>query len=107
MTTEAFLTALLFISTLTSLTTEALKKWKQERDKKYYPNALAGYIAIIFSVLVGSGYIILTGSAVDARMVVYLVALAFLSWLVAMLGYDKVIQAILQFKFYNQADKED
>lgn len=95
---EIFLLGLLIVSTLTGLFTEAIKAWLQERGKKYYSNALAGYVAVGLSVLVSSGYLILTETAFNAKMAVYLIALILLSWLAAMVGYDKVIQAISQFK---------
>lgn len=95
---EIFLLGLLIVSTLTGLFTEAIKAWLQERGKKYYSNALAGYVAASLSVLVSSGYVILTETAFNAKMAVYLIALILLSWLAAMVGYDKVIQAISQFK---------
>lgn len=98
MTLEVFLLGLLIVSTLTGLVTEAVKKWLEERGKKYHANALAGYCAVGLSVAIGAAYIIFTGSAVNAQMAVYLIALVFLSWLSAMVGYDKVIQAISQFK---------
>ena len=95
---EIFLLILLIVSTLTGLFTEAIKKWLQERNKNYYANALAGYVAVALSVVVGAAYIILTQTALNAQMAVYLIALVFLSWLSAMIGYDKVVQAISQFK---------
>lgn len=98
MTYEVFLFCLFIVATMTSLVTEAVKKWMQERDKTYRANALAGYVAVVLSVAVGAAYIILTGAAINARMAVYLIALVFLSWLAAMVGYDKVIQTISQFK---------
>ena len=42
--------------------------------------------------------IVLTDSRLNAEMVVYLIALIFLSWLSSMVGYDKVVQAIAQFR---------
>ena len=98
MTLEIFLLILLIVSTLTGLATEAIKKWLQARDKNYYANALAGYVAIVMSVAVGAGYIVLVQAVFNAQMAVYLIALVFLSWLSAMVGYDKVVQAISQFK---------
>lgn len=98
MTLEIFLMGLLIVSTLTGLFTEAIKKWLTERGKKYYSNALAGYVAAGLSVLVSAGYIILTEAAINAKTAVFLIALILLSWLAAMVGYDKVIQAISQFK---------
>lgn len=98
MNLEVFLLILLIVSMLTGLVTEAIKIWLQERDKKYYANALAGYVAVVMSIAVGAAYIILTEAALNALMAVYLIALVFLSWLSAMVGYDKVVQAISQFK---------
>ena len=98
MSLEVFLLGVLIVSTLTGLFTEAIKKWLDERGKKYYPNALAGYVAIGLSIAVGIAYIILVGAALNAQTAVYLIALILLSWLCAMVGYDKVMQAIAQFK---------
>lgn len=99
MNLSTFLMLLLIISSFTGLLTEAVKKWLKERGKKYYSNALAGYAAVVLSVAIGAAYIILTGAAINAQMAVYLIALIFMSWLSAMVGYDKVMQAIAQFKY--------
>lgn len=101
---EIFLLGLLVVSVLTGLFTEAIKKWLQERDKKYYPNALAGYVSIGLSIAIGIAYMIVTDAAINAQMAVYLIALVLLSWLCAMVGYDKVIQAISQFKTYKKGE---
>lgn len=98
MSLEVFLLGLLIVSTLTGLFTEAIKKWLDERVTKYYSNALAGYVAIGLSIAVGIAYIILVGAVLNAQTAVYLIALILLSWLCAMVGYDKVMQAIAQFK---------
>jgi len=98
MTFETFLLLLLIVSVLTGLVTEAIKNWLTERGKKYYANALAGYVAAVLSVAIGAAYCIVTQAAINAQMVVYLIALVFLSWLSAMVGYDKVVQAIAQFR---------
>lgn len=98
MTLETFLMLLMIVATLTGLVTEAIKKWLQERDKTYYANALAGYAAIALSFVVGIAYIIVTEAAINAQLAVYLIALVFLSWIAAMVGYDKVVQTITQFK---------
>jgi predicted membrane metal-binding protein len=104
MTLEIFLLGLLIVSTMTGLFTEAIKNWLIERNKKYYPNALAGYVAVGLSVAISAAYIILTGASMNAQMAVYLIALVLLSWLAAMVGYDKVVQAIAQFKTFKKED---
>lgn len=101
MSVEIFLLELLIVSTLTGLTTEAIKSWLTERDKPYYANALAGYVAVALSILVSVLYMVLTETAFNVRMAAFLVGLIFLSWLSAMVGYDKVVQAIAQFRAYS------
>jgi uncharacterized membrane protein YkgB len=98
MSTELFLFLLLAVSLLTGLMVEALKKLLDEHNKIYRTNTLAGIVAIVLSVAVFAGYIVLTGSTFNSALVVYLIALVFLSWLCAMLGYDKVIQTLSQLK---------
>lgn len=95
---EIFMLGLLVVSTLTSLVTEAIKKLLSERGITYYANTLAGVIAIILSVAIGIGYVVLTGTGFNAQIIVYIVTMVFVSWLCSMVGYDKVIQAIKQFK---------
>lgn len=98
MTFEIFLIGLFIVATLTGLTTEALKKWLQGAKMKYSANTLAGYVALVLSAAVGTGYMVLTETAFNMKMLVYLIVLLFLSWLAAMVGYDKVIQTVLQIK---------
>ena len=98
MTFEIFMAGLLLVSVLTGLFTEAIKGWLSERGKKFYCNALAGYVAAGLSVLVSAGYLIITETAFNLKMAVYLIALVLLSLLASMVGYDKVIQSITQFK---------
>lgn len=105
MTFEIFLLGLLIVSTLTGLFTEGIKRILEERKKKYYSNALAGYVAIVLSVCVGCGYAIMINAVINAQMAVFLIALMLLSWLSAMVGYDKVIQAIMQFQTYYKGGK--
>lgn len=100
MTLQLFLSLLCCVSTLTSLCTEAVKNWLTERGKSYHANAMAGYIATILSVLVGIAYVVFFHATVSTELIVYIVALVLCSWLAAMVGYDKVVQAIQQFQKY-------
>lgn len=97
-TFQIFLSGLLLVSIITSLTTEGVKKLFVEHNKKYYANTLAGVISVIISIGVGVGYVLLTGIGFNAQTIVYLVALAFMSWVCSMVGYDKVVQTFAQFK---------
>lgn len=88
---ETFLVGLMIISTLTSLVTEAVKKILTEHNKGYRANTLAGIVAVVLSIAIGAGYGILTDVKFTAQFVVCLIALMFMSWLCAMVGYDKVV----------------
>lgn len=68
-------------------------------EQGYHANALARYVAV------GTAYIILSGAEINAQMAVYLIALIFLSWLVVMVGYDKVIQTITQLRVKNKMEE--
>ena len=95
---ETILFGLLIVSVLTGLTTEAIKNVCSEHNLKYHANTLAGVVALFLSVVIGLGYTVLMNIDITTQVVVYLIALTFMSWLCAMVGYDKVIQAISQFK---------
>lgn len=95
---ETFLLGLLIVSALTGLVTEAIKKIIAERNATYPANILAGLVSLVLSAVVGTGYILLSGIGFTTQVIVYLIALLFMSWLCAMVGYDKVMQTISQFK---------
>lgn len=93
-----FLMGLLLVSTLTGLVTEALKRILQEINRTVPANLLAGAAAVVVALAVAAGYMVLTEAALNAKAAVYLIALVFLSWLCAMAGYDKVVQALAQLR---------
>lgn len=97
MTLEVFLMLLLAVSIFTGLVVEGIKKFA---GNKYNAssNVVAGVVAIVLGVVFGICYCILAEVAITAQLIVILIALVFLSWLCAMIGYDKVVQAILQIK---------
>ncbi|MBR6850999.1 MAG: aminopeptidase [Lachnospiraceae bacterium] len=80
---------------MTALVTEALKKMLGNR--KYSVNILAAAVSIAVAGLICAAYIILTETVLTAKVWVYVTALIILSWLCAMVGYDKVKQTLLQF----------
>jgi putative Mn2+ efflux pump MntP len=91
------------ISTLTGLVTEAIKKVLTEHNKKYHANTLAGIVATVLSAAIGVGYVIITSTAFTPQIIVYIVALIFMGWLCAMVGYDKVVG---QFKNTKNSEEE-
>ena len=98
MSMETFLMLLIGVSVFTALVTEAIKKIMDEAGKIYKSNILAGAVSVALSVLDGAGYMVMTEAQINAKMAVILIALVLLSWLCAMVGYDKVMQAITQIK---------
>lgn len=95
---HVFMIGVLIASTLTSLATEAIKKLLAEHNKNYHANTLAGLMSMVISIAIGVGYMLISNIAFSVQAIVYLVMLVFISWLCAMVGYDKVVQAISQFK---------
>lgn len=90
-TFDIFLIGLLCVSTLTGLVTEALKSIFKELDAKYHTNITTGIVAAILSTAISIGYVIMCSMTFTAQIIVCIVALVFMSWLCAMVGYDKVI----------------
>ena len=88
------ISALAIISVLTSLTVEALKKLLG--DRKYSSNLLAVIVAVILTLAISIGYLVYTGTAVTAQIIVTIIALTFLSFLSATVGFDKIKQMIEQ-----------
>lgn len=95
---EIFLLGLLITSTLTGLATEAVKKILTEQKISYQANTLAGLVALVVSAAIGAGYINISSTPFTSQVAVCLIGMVFMSWLCAMVGYDKVVQAISQFK---------
>ena len=95
---EVFIFGLLAASVLTGLVTEAIKKVLVEFNKTYKPNILAGIVATVLALAISLSYVVLTTGAFTTSVVICIVSYVILSWLCAMLGYDKVIQTLSQLK---------
>lgn len=93
-TIDVFLIGLMIVSTFTGLVTEAVKKILSEFHVKYRANTLAGIVAAILSIALGVGYIVISGIGFSSQIIVCIIAQVFLSWLCAMVGYDKVVEVI-------------
>lgn len=104
MNIEHFLMLLIGVSVFTALVTEAIKKIMDESGKVYKSNILAGAVSVVLSVLAGAGYMVMAEAQINAKMAVILIALVLLSWLCAMVGYDKVMQAISQIKMAKKTE---
>lgn len=95
---ELFLALLVAASIVTGLVTEAVKRALTEHNRSYRANTLAGIVAICVTAAIGVGFVIIADIAVTSTLIIYLIALVIASWVGAMIGYDKVIQTISQFK---------
>ncbi len=73
--------------------------------KSQKANIVAAIVAIILAVAIGIGYAIITTITITVQYIVMIIALCFLSWLCAMVGYDKVVQAISQITGKTNSDK--
>lgn len=96
-TFDVFLMGMILVSTFTGIVTEAVKQVLAARSIECKANILSGIVSAFLSAAIGVGYTILTNSTFTPQIIVCIVALVFLSWLCAMVGYDKVIQVIKQF----------
>lgn len=100
---EIIMLGLLIISTVTGLVTEAVKKVLKEYNVKCRTNSLTGIVAAILSTAISIGYVVVNSIEFTPQVIVYMIAMIFMSWLCSMVGYDKVVQTISQFK---QSNKE-
>ena len=90
------MSALAAISVLTSLFVEGIKKLLDERQKKYSANVLAVIVAFSVTVIGSFLYIVWNSVVITPQVIVTIIALIFLSFLIATVGYDKVKQLIQQ-----------
>lgn len=95
-------TALLAVSLLTNLTVEGIKKLLDGTNAKYSSNILAAILSTILSGAVCAIYLIMNDIGFSVKIGVEIVVLMYLGFLVATVGYDKVIQTLKQL----QANKE-
>ena len=95
MTTTFLISALALISAFTSLTVEGIKKLTGD---KYPYNALAVVVALILTLIGSIMYIIYYAIPVTAQTVITVIALTYLSFLSATIGYDKIRELLEQIK---------
>lgn len=88
------ITALTFISALTVLTVQAIKKLMDEAGKTYNSTILAAVVSCPLSVATSVCYIIYNSVTVDAKVIITVLFLVFLSFLCATVGYDKVVKEL-------------
>lgn len=96
MTVTAFLILLTIYATMTSLLTEAIKKFLDAQKIAYASNVLV----LIVAIIIGCGgtviYYVNYQIPFTALNSVYLALMGIANWVGAMVGYDKVKQAVSQ-----------
>lgn len=96
MGTTTIMALLAVLATLTSLLTQGLKMFLDEMKIRYASNILV----LICSLVIGCGgtalYYVNYQVPFNALNSVYLALMGIANWLVSMLGYDKVKQAVDQ-----------
>lgn len=95
MSVEAFLILLTSLSAVSSLITEGLKK--ALHGCKYNPNILVAIVSIVTGCGGTAIYYIYNGFIFTDMLVITMILMAIAVWLIAMVGYDKVIQTIKLF----------
>lgn len=96
MTVETFLILLTALSIVTGLVTEGMKKLFDSVQAVYASNIMALCVAVVVGGAGTAIFYIVNGIAFTSLNVICLILMMGANWLGAMLGYDKVIQAINQ-----------
>ena len=96
MTVALFVMILTFGATASSLLTQAVKKWYENKKSDYDSN----HIALINALVVGCGgtaaAYILMGIPWSVNNIICMIGMAICVWIGSMIGYDKVMQWIKQ-----------
>lgn len=98
MTVEMFLILLTIFSVVTSLFTQAVKKVLDDMGEAYASNIVVLVVAVIVGGLGTAAYYLLAGYQWNACNITSIFLMMGANWLGAMVGYDKIKQAITQFK---------
>lgn len=98
MTLDILMYGVMIVAVLTGLVTQALKNAFQRFEVDYSANSVAGWVSIMLSLALFVIYYVLADLTYSPELVIYVFVLAFLSWLSAMIGYDKVVQTIEQLR---------
>ena len=96
MNVTLFIALLAVFSTVTSICTEGVKKILNEMNVAYASNLLASIIACIVGIGGTAAYYILFGVAFTPANIVFMILMSVATAFGAMVGYDKVVQAIEQ-----------
>ncbi len=104
MTIQVFLILLTLFSTLTGLFTEGIKKFFDGLNVKYASNIIVLVSAILVGGLGTPAYYVFMSIPFTTINIICIPLMVVVNWLGAMVGYDKIKQAILQINFKNKGE---
>lgn len=91
-------TALLIISLFTNLTVEGAKKLLDETSIKYSSNILAAIFSVVIAGITCAVYLIMNDLVFSMKIGVQILVLMYLGFLTSTVGYDKILQTIIQIQ---------
>ena len=111
MTVELFAELFIGGSVVSSLLTQAIKKWYENAGKEYSANV----VALVDALIVGCGGTaigyMLMGTPWTVNNIICLALMGVAVWIASMIGYDKVIQMLIQLgilpKSEDKKEKKD
>lgn len=89
---------LLACAVFTSLITQGIKVLLDDQKVAYSSNVIAAVVSVVLAVTIPIGHTLYSDGGFSLQLVIQIIVLAVLSWLCAMLGYDKVLQALAQIR---------
>lgn len=101
MNVTLFIALLTMFSTITGVVTEGCKKLLNGTTINYSSNILAFVVACIVGVGGTAIYYVLNSMDFNTTNIVCMVLMGFATSIGAMIGYDKVVQTIVQLKGKN------
>lgn len=96
MTLETFMILLFVLALVTSLLTEGIKKFLDRQKEAYSSNVLVFCVSIVVGGLGTAIFYRWNNYAWTSLNIIVIFLMTVANWLVAMLGYDKVKQTIVQ-----------
>ena len=96
MTVQLFLVMFTIGSFISSLLTEAIKRWVANQGKEVSNNALAAINSIVVGVAGTIVYYILNGIPFNLVNITCILLMCVSIWIGSMIGYDKIKQLIEQ-----------
>lgn len=90
---------LAYISVMTTLTTECIKKLLNKADMNYISNIIAAVSSLVISGVICVIYpVVMLNASISPQLIFKWLVMAFFAVLAAMLGFDKIVQTIAKLK---------